>query len=119
MPVAVRTIGTAATLMGGYYGFCALLSTSHVDCWGNGTHGELGNGAFNDSDVPGRSHGRSATPRQSPAVPTGAYCALLSTGKVDCWGYGGEGSWATGPPTDSDVPVVVTGLTGAKAVASR
>jgi hypothetical protein len=32
--------------------FRALLSTSHVDCWGNGGSGQLGDGSFNDSDVP-------------------------------------------------------------------
>jgi hypothetical protein len=39
-------------VIGGYYDFCARLSTSHVDCWGFGGDGELGNGTFADSDVP-------------------------------------------------------------------
>jgi alpha-tubulin suppressor-like RCC1 family protein len=42
---------------------------------------------------------------------------LLSTSKVDCWGYGGDGELGHGTTTDSDVPVAATGLTGVKAVA--
>ncbi len=47
----------------------------------------------------------------------GTDCALLLTGRVDCWGYGGDGELGNGTTTDSDVPVAVTGLTGVKAVA--
>jgi alpha-tubulin suppressor-like RCC1 family protein len=39
-------------MISGNDSFCALLSTSHVDCWGNGGSGQLGDGSFNDSDVP-------------------------------------------------------------------
>jgi alpha-tubulin suppressor-like RCC1 family protein len=36
-----------------HYGYCALLSTGHVDCWGYNYYGELGDGNFfNNSDVP-------------------------------------------------------------------
>jgi hypothetical protein len=52
VPVAVHGITNAATLISGYYGFCALLSTGHLDCWGNNGSGELGDGTFTLSDVP-------------------------------------------------------------------
>ena len=52
-PAAVHTITNAATMIRGVYGFCALLTTSHVDCWGYESDGELGDGTFTtDSDVP-------------------------------------------------------------------
>ena len=52
MPVAVRKITNADTLISGNYDFCTLLSTSHVDCWGGNFYGELGNGTTTNSDVP-------------------------------------------------------------------
>ena len=59
MPVAVHTITNAATLTSSSDGDCALLSTSHVDCWGYGGDGELGNGTFTSSDVPVAVHAAS------------------------------------------------------------
>jgi alpha-tubulin suppressor-like RCC1 family protein len=52
VPVAVRKITNAATVISGYSNYCALLSTSHVDCWGYNGYGELGNGTTTYSDVP-------------------------------------------------------------------
>jgi hypothetical protein len=46
------SITAAATVISGYYGFCARLSTSHLDCWGYGGNGALGNGTTNNSDMP-------------------------------------------------------------------
>ena len=40
------------TMISGYDSFCALLSTSHADCWGGGGSGQLGDGSVNSSDVP-------------------------------------------------------------------
>jgi alpha-tubulin suppressor-like RCC1 family protein len=117
VPVSVRTISNAAKLTGGNSSFCALLTTGHVDCWGYNGDGELGNHSFNDSDVPVAV--RTITNVKSvTGGADGTYCALLSTAKVDCWGYGEDGELGHGTTTDSDVPVTVTGLTGAKAVAS-
>ena len=41
-PSPCHTITNAAALISGYGGFCALLSTSHVNCWGDNSYGELG-----------------------------------------------------------------------------
>jgi hypothetical protein len=48
----VHTITNAAALISGFLGYCALLTTSHVDCWGDGFYGQLGDGATAQSDVP-------------------------------------------------------------------
>ena len=117
MPVAVRTITNAAKVFAGDDGFCALLSTGHVDCWGYGGNGELGNGTFNTSDVPVAVHTIANATAIAADRDDGTYCALLLTGHVDCWGYSGNGELGNGSTTSSDVPVAAVGISTATAVA--
>ena len=108
----------AAALITGYYGYCALLLTSHVDCWGYGCDGELGNGTTTGSDVPVAVAGISDAKAVASDSNGGSSCALLSTGQVKCWGYNGNGQLGNGTTTSSDVPVAVIGISNAKAVAN-
>ena len=102
-----------------------------MDCWGYGDYGELGNGTFYTSSPYG-----SATPVAVEGVGgtgtlTGVtslvsgltatarfgYCALLTSGGVDCWGYGydgelGNGTFYTSSPYGSATPVAVEGVGG-------
>jgi alpha-tubulin suppressor-like RCC1 family protein len=106
VPVSVSNITTAAAPVGGTeYGFCARLTTSHVDCWGFGSDGQLGNGTETSSEVPVAVH----TITNAATLISGFldYCALLSTSHVDCWGYGGDGELGDGTTMSSDVPVAV------------
>ena len=105
-------LGGASELSGRQRGYCAVLTSGGVDCWGYGQSGQLGNGVI--------STGGSASPVEvvgvggvgtlsgvaslASDIGDGAeffsYCALLDSGGVDCWGYGrfgelGNGSFTT------------------------
>ncbi len=116
VPVAVRKITNAATVIAGDFGYCARLSTSHVDCWGYNGYGELGNRTTTNSDVPVGVTGITNATAVASHTGSGSSCALLSTGRVDCWGYNGDGELGNGTTTSSDVPVTVHSITNAKAV---
>jgi alpha-tubulin suppressor-like RCC1 family protein len=131
-PVQVVGVGGTGTLTGvaslanTYRGFCALLTSSGVDCWGGGYYGQLGNGQFYTTGNEG-----SAVPVQVVGVGgTGTItgvasltsagdgaCALLTSGGVDCWGWGGLGQLGNGQfyttgNEGSAVPVQVVGVGG-------
>ena len=40
------------------------------------------------------------------------YCALLTSGRVDCWGYGPDGELGNGQSNNSNVPVAVVSTSG-------
>ena len=96
-PVQVEGVGGSGILAGvtslenSGEGYCALLTSDGVDCWGDGEYGELGNGQIYSPDAPG-----SATPVQVEGLGgtgtlTGvtsvvgqdyAVCAVLTDGDV-------------------------------------
>ncbi len=126
-PVAVEGVGGTGTLTGvayvvhGFYGFCALLTSSGLECWGDGNDGELGNGAFNSSDTPVAVEGVGGTGTLAGVASvfggtnpnaTGSYCAMFTSGAVDCWGDGYYGELGNGSFNSSDTPVAVEGVGG-------
>jgi len=118
VPVAVRSISAAVTMISGSNSFCALLSTSRVNCWGSGSSGQLGDGSFNGSDVPVRVTGIT-TAKAVTDMGHSSVCALLSSSKVDCWGYNGDGELGNGTTASSATPVGVLGISTAKAVSGN
>ena len=128
-PQAVTGVTNAVSAISDSSGFCAVLSSGGVDCWGDNVDGELGNGAVGGPDCSGSCNG-------TPQAVTGltdadsvignglGNCALLSTGGVDCWGDNegdnlGNGT-VDGPDNGSgyDTPQAVTGITNAVSVTS-
>lgn len=118
-PVSVGGLSNATLLTAGAEHTCALLSSGHVDCWGdNGSGGELGDGTYTGPDT--CADGNSPCSKVPVAVrgiadatlvSAGGYhtCAVLRAGHIDCWGddVAGElGNGVTAPA--SDVPVAVT-----------
>lgn len=138
VPVPVKGLSGVVSLVSYGVGYCAVLASRTVDCWGysngpypGGTPGEaaglLGNGSSEtQSDVPVAVRGLTGV-KSLIAVRTGygaagAICALLASGGVKCWGSDsatmGGGNTGTGLLGDggsaasSSVPVAVKGLTG-------
>ena len=94
-----------------YLSFCAVLTSGAVDCWGDNTFGELGNGSTTDSDVPVATGITTASAVAGSADDQDATaCALLASGGVDCWGSGEAGQLGNGASNDSEIPVSVSGL---------
>jgi alpha-tubulin suppressor-like RCC1 family protein len=115
-PVPVSEITNATAIAAGYGHLCALLSTGHIECWGVGSYGDLGNGAKEGSSVPvAVSEIANAT---AVSVSDSGTCALLSTGHIDCWGYGLNGELGNGTFGESTTPVEVSGVTNATAISA-
>jgi len=92
---------------------CAGLSTNELRCWGNNIYGQLGDGTTVNRDIPvvveELPHGG-----QISAFSGGGrhVCALLVSGRILCWGLGGDGQLGDGIADGSHIaftPVEVTG----------
>jgi alpha-tubulin suppressor-like RCC1 family protein len=114
--VAVETITNASAVVGGLFYFCSLLANGGVDCWGQNSYGQLGNGTTSASDVPVAVSGISTAKSVTAGSESVSVCAVLSTGGVDCWGDNADGQLGNGTTTNAVAPVS-TGLTDAKALA--
>jgi hypothetical protein len=86
--------------------------------WGLNTSGQLGNGTYYNSRIPVQVSGLSGV----TAIAAGEYhsLALNSDGTVSAWGYNVDGELGNNNSNIyySDVPVQVSGLSGATAIAA-
>jgi len=123
-PVAVSGLsGVTAVSLGDQHS-CALVSSGAVECWGEGTNGELGNGAMTNSSNPVLASGLSGV----VSVSVGLYysSALLSNGTVQSWGNNGNGSLGNQPTalcpfgfsTCAWTPILLTNVSGVSAIAA-
>lgn len=85
--------GTVSQIAAGNSHTCALLSSGAVRCWGLGSDGRLGHNATTNIGDGGTSiiaAGDVPLGGYAVAIATGDEhsCAVLSTGKVRCWGGG-------------------------------
>ena len=90
--VALPAGRAARAVAGGAGHTCAILDDGSVRCWGFGANGRLGYGSETTLSSPG---GAVAIGPGRTAVSIGAgdahTCAVLDTGEVRCWGFGGGG----------------------------
>jgi alpha-tubulin suppressor-like RCC1 family protein len=108
---------TATAVVSGGQGQCALNESGGVLCWGRNNVGQLGNATLIDSSLPVAVSGLGNGVTQL-ASGDSHNCALLADGGVRCWGNNANGQLGNSTNTNSNVPVTVTGLSGAVAVAA-
>lgn len=104
--VSSLSVGVRAIAAGGRHS-CALKQNGEVVCWGRGW------GATPTAI--------SGMPRDTRAIDAGYEhsCALAADGSVRCWGSNSSGQLGNGTFTSSnEAPVVVNGLSGARAIAT-
>lgn len=77
---------------------CAHRSASNdIWCWGECDHGECGRGILSSAVSPASVQGLPMGTAVTTLAPThGAFCALLVTNEVYCWGEGRDGQTGTG-----------------------
>jgi hypothetical protein len=96
---------SATNIISGPYGYCAILTSAEVDCWGQNGDGQLGNGTNGGPEACAFGLACSTTPLATGITATGlaadsgqdpGYCAVLTDGTVDCWGGNAVGELGNG-----------------------
>jgi alpha-tubulin suppressor-like RCC1 family protein len=114
VPVALP--GAATAVAAGAAFSCALLAAGTATCWGDGARGQLGTGDLVDRAAPG---GLVSFGAKAIALAAGARhaCALLTDGRIACWGANDQGQLGVGDTQDRTRPEVVE-MGGVRAVAA-
>ncbi len=97
----------------GFAHACAI-SGGSIKCWGWNDAGQLGNGVTGGNSLTAVSVSGITNAIKVVGGKGSNTCALLADSTVKCWGYNNVGQLGNGNTTNSNVPVVVTGLTGVK-----
>jgi len=116
-PSRVIGLSTATDITAGSDHTCARLMNGMVECWGSNRFDQLGIGPKVPSSsepvpVPGIARARS--------VEAGSYhtCALLTDGRVQCWGYNESGQLGSASGTQIAHPVEVPRINQAAGLAA-
>ncbi len=117
-PVRVVNLGgKAVALAAGNDHTCALLQDGSVRCWGDNSRGQLGDNTQTSRNRPVQvvNLGGRAKSITAGTVHT---CAVLTNGKVRCWGDNAYGQLGDGTTISRRAPVNVVGLGSVTAVAA-
>jgi alpha-tubulin suppressor-like RCC1 family protein len=104
-PIFVVGLNNAASISAGGNHTCAVTTTSHVVCWGQGTDGQLGNNAIVNRNVPvfafGINNARQVL-NNAPGISAGKDHTCVIVGgavHVKCWGLATSGQLGNGAYT--------------------
>ncbi len=86
---------------------CGVTTSGTGYCWGENTHGGLGNGSTADSATPVAVSGGLSFATVS--VGFGSTCGVTTGGTAYCWGDNTYGQLGKGSTTGSLTPVAVSG----------
>ena len=86
LPLAVTGLSTVVEIASCYAAVCARKADGTVHCWGQGVHGQLGDGLTTDREVPLPVPGISNATRIYSGPTSNSFCASLANGDVSCWG---------------------------------
>jgi alpha-tubulin suppressor-like RCC1 family protein len=112
VPVQVSglTGGVIAIAVAGGHA-CAMLQSGLVDCWGDNSVDELGDGSSGGiATTPVTVAGFTSNGLSLSASNGASTCALNIAGQAQCWGWNVDGQLGDGSTSNSDVPVTVQGL---------
>lgn len=106
-----ETMGDVAAIAVGGATTCAVAMGGLVGCWGSGEYGALGDGmTAGFSVVPVQANGLSGVTQLS--LGDRHACALVTGGKVRCWGDDTQGQLGDNARTPSGTATMVSGITG-------
>jgi len=109
-PLLVPGINDAVRVAAGDLHTCVLRTSGAVSCWGEGSAGELGNGAFADSATPVSVNFRVGTDIDDIDASGQTTCARDAGANATCWGAGGVGQLGNGGTQNRNQPVAPAGL---------
>lgn len=117
---------SASAIAAGEAHTCAIVAGGQLTCWGSDASGQLGNGApvGNIAAPPAAVKLPGLATAMAVSLGQDHSCALLSTGRISCWGSDGSGQLGNGSATGNvaSPPGTVAlpgGLTATAVVAGR